>query len=85
MQVLPQPVVCLDPPPVTRWVIRDIDFIPLEEQGRYYLAMTASHYKNLAYNWNALVVSVQERMALVDHYKRCITRHNESVVNQNSD
>ncbi len=74
---MPQPVVCEPPPPLTKHTLRDVGLSEVEAHGVKWIGLTGYAYKNLAYNWNALVVAIQERTAIARHYRQCIERHNQ--------
>ncbi len=64
-------------PSLTPAEIRDIDWVVLSAGSNvYYMAMSGASYKNLAHNWNAMVVGVEERTKVATHYLGCIERHN---------
>lgn len=83
-KVLPQPVVCEKPPLLTKRELREIIWHPLQggPDNRYLMCTAAAGYKNLAYDWNGLVVAIQERTAYARHFLECIARHNRDLATQ---
>ena len=50
-----------------------------DEDGDYWVGLTARHYENLSKNMVDILTHIEERKTISAHYRNCIDRHNENI------